>query len=75
MQWELVVILVIAIPVILFPAAYVWYINIGGLIELLKEERVKRAITARKFSPLKKGKRELEYEKALAKKIQKYPWQ
>jgi hypothetical protein len=74
MQWELIVILVIAIPVILFPAAYVWYINIGGLIELLKEERVKRAIMAWRFNPLKKAKRELEYEKALAKKIQKYPW-
>ncbi|MGD9118540.1 MAG: hypothetical protein PVJ08_07420 [Dehalococcoidia bacterium] len=74
MQWELIVILVIAIPVILFPAAYVWYINIGGLIELLKEERVKRAIMAWKLNPLKKAKRKLEYEKALTKKLQKYPW-
>ena len=30
MQWELVVALVIAIPVILFPAVFVWYLNIGG---------------------------------------------
>ena len=67
MQWELVVILVIAIPVILFPAAYVWYINIGGLALLFKEAREKRAIR-------KKDKQELEYEKALTETVKKYPW-
>ena len=67
MQWELVVILVIAIPVILFPAAYVWYINIGGLALLFKEAREKRAIR-------KKTKQELEYEKALTETVKKYPW-
>jgi len=67
MQWELVVILVIAIPVILFPAAYVWYINIGGLALLFKEAREKRAIR-------KKSKQELEYEKALIETVKKYPW-
>ena len=67
MQWELVVILVIAIPVILFHAAYVWYINIGGLALLFKEAREKRAIR-------KKSKQELEYEKALIETVKKYPW-
>ena len=42
MQWELVVALVIAIPIILFPAAYVWYLNIGGIYALVKEARAKR---------------------------------
>jgi len=67
MQWELIVILIIAIPVILFPAAYVWYINIGGLANIFKEAREKRAIR-------KKTKQEVEYEKALTETIQKYPW-
>ena len=39
MQWEVVVALVIAIPIILFPAAFVWYLNIGGLIQALREAR------------------------------------
>ena len=39
MQWELVVALVIAIPVILFPAAFVWYLNVGGLIQAVREAR------------------------------------
>ena len=42
MQWELIVALVIAIPVILFPAAFVWYLNIGGMVAAVREARAKR---------------------------------
>ena len=28
-----IVALAVAIPVILFPAAYVWYLNVGGLLK------------------------------------------
>ena len=44
MQWELVVALVIAIPVILFPAAYVWYLNIGGVYAAIREARQRRIV-------------------------------
>ena len=44
MQWELVVALVVAIPIILFPAAFVWYLNISGIYAAIKEVRVRRAI-------------------------------
>lgn len=64
MNWELIVILVIAIPVILFPAAYIWYINIGGLIMMYKGAREKRAVRDGK-----KNKKELEYEKALTETL------
>ncbi len=42
MQWEFIVALVIAIPIILFPAAYVWYLNIGGIYTTVKELRARR---------------------------------
>ncbi|MFC1967650.1 hypothetical protein ACFLV2_03340 [Chloroflexota bacterium] len=42
MQWELVVALVVAIPIILFPAAYVWYLNIGGIVAAIKDARAAR---------------------------------
>ena len=42
MQWELIVALVIAIPIILFPAAFVWYLNIGGIYAAVKEARARR---------------------------------
>ena len=44
MQWELVVALVIVIPIILFPAAFVWYLNIGGIYAAIKEARQARTV-------------------------------
>ena len=46
MQWELVIALIIAIPIILFPAAYVWYINVGGVYTAIREARAKRLARA-----------------------------
>jgi len=42
MQWELVAALVLAIPVILFPVAFVWYINIGGIVHAVREAKAAR---------------------------------
>lgn len=43
MQWELLVALAIGIPIILFPAAFMWYVNIGGITAAIKE-KVNRAV-------------------------------
>lgn len=74
MQWELIIALIIAIPAILFPAAYVWYINFGGLAALLKEAREKRVVRKAKQGPGKGDRREPEYQKALSEKPEKYTW-
>ena len=42
MQWEFIVALVIAIPIILFPVAFIWYLNIGGIYTAIKEARERR---------------------------------
>ena len=42
MEPGLIIGLVIAIPVILFPAAFVWYMNIGGIAQALREARTAR---------------------------------
>lgn len=44
MQWEFIVALVIAVPIILIPVVYVWYINIGGIVAAIKDSRVARAV-------------------------------
>ena len=49
MQWEFIVALVVGIPIILFPAAFVWYLNIGGIYALIKEKRA-RLITRKKVA-------------------------
>ena len=42
MEWQFVVALIIAIPVILFPAAFVWYLNNVDLYAAIKRAREKR---------------------------------
>ncbi len=42
MTTQLVVALAIAIPVILFPAAFIWYLNIGGVVAAVREARTKK---------------------------------
>lgn len=43
MQWEFIVALVIGIPIILFPAAFVWYLNVGGIVSVVKQARERQA--------------------------------
>jgi hypothetical protein len=42
MHLEILIALIIAVPVILFPAAYLWYMDIGGMYTSYKEARAKR---------------------------------
>ncbi len=43
MQWEFIVALVLAIPIVLFPVAFVWYLNLGGIYRATQLARRKRA--------------------------------
>jgi hypothetical protein len=43
MEWYVILVLVLGIPIILFPAAYVWYLNVGGIYSAIKEAREKKA--------------------------------
>ena len=56
MHWEFIVALIIAVPVILFPAALIWHMNIRGLFDGLKrnsqqaeQERNKRDMLVQNF--------------------------
>ena len=43
MEWQFIIALLVAIPIILFPVAFVWYLNIGGIVSAIKQAREKRA--------------------------------
>ena len=47
MEWQIIVALVVAIPVILFPVAFVWFLNIGGIYKAIKEARARRVARTR----------------------------
>lgn len=44
MEGTVVLAMAIAIPVIVFPAAFIWYLNIGGLTKAYKEQKMAREI-------------------------------
>jgi hypothetical protein len=48
MEWQFIVALVVAIPIILFPAAFVWYLNIGGIFHRVHEAAEEKAASAEK---------------------------
>jgi hypothetical protein len=42
MHLEILIALIIAVPVILFPAAYLWYMDIGGMYTSYKQAKERR---------------------------------
>ncbi len=42
MEWQVIVALVVAIPILLIPVALIWYINIGGIMLVVKEAKERR---------------------------------
>ena len=45
MEWEFILALVVMVPVILLPVAFVWYLNLGGILAAVR--RVRAAEKAR----------------------------
>jgi hypothetical protein len=46
MEWQFIVALVVMIPIVLLPVAFVWYLNLGGIYAAVREARRKRATHA-----------------------------
>ena len=44
MEWQIVIAFIIAVPIILFPVAFIWYLNMGGIYAAVKEARARRAV-------------------------------
>ena len=50
MEWQVVLALVLAVPVILLPVSFVWYLNAGGFMAAIKEAQKKREASKRRES-------------------------
>ncbi len=44
MEAGFIIALVLGIPIVLFPVALVWYLNVGGILAAVRERRAKRAV-------------------------------
>lgn len=43
MEWQFIVALILAVPIILVPVALVWYLNVGGIYTTVAEARKRKA--------------------------------
>lgn len=43
MDWQVILALVLAIPVLLIPVALIWYLNVGGTVAAIREARRAKA--------------------------------
>ena len=48
MDWQIIIALVIAIPILLFPVVFVWYLNFDSVIAALRNWRKARRASRRR---------------------------
>jgi hypothetical protein len=41
MEWQIILVIVLAVPLILLPVAFVWYLNIAGIASAYKGRETK----------------------------------
>jgi hypothetical protein len=58
MEWQFIVALIVAIPIILFPAAFIWYLNIGGMYVAIKEALKRQCALQERLKGLAQGEHE-----------------
>lgn len=44
MEWYAILAIILAIPVILIPIAFIWYINVSGIYTVTRETMKRRAV-------------------------------
>ena len=49
MDWQIILAVVVAIPVILVPAVLVWYLNVSGTFTVIRETRKRRIAREKKM--------------------------
>ena len=47
MEWQLILALVIGIPIILLPVMLIWYVNVSGLYQVMRDARQRQKRRAR----------------------------
>jgi hypothetical protein len=43
MEWQFILALIIVVPIILFPALFVWYLNVAGVLAVVRDKMRRRA--------------------------------
>lgn len=52
MEWWVILVILLAIPVILSPVAFIWYLNVSGLYTVIRESQKRRVARKRRIREL-----------------------
>lgn len=55
MEWQLIVALVVGVPFILLPVAFVWYLDVGGLYKVIRGTKAKEVARVKETKALTEG--------------------
>jgi len=53
MEWQVILAIVLAVPVILIPALLIWYINASGIYTVIRETQKRRAARKKRIEALR----------------------
>ncbi len=53
MEWYVILAIVLAIPVILIPAVFAWYLNVSGIYTVIRETQKRRAARRKRATEAK----------------------
>ncbi len=56
MEWQLILALILAIPVILIPVAFVWFLTVSGIYTVIREMRKKRIAREKRMRAIVEAK-------------------
>lgn len=48
MEWPIIIAIVVGVMVIIFPAALIWFINVSGILTVIRETRKRKAALKKK---------------------------
>ena len=46
MEWQFILALIVIVPIILFPALFIWYLNVAGVLAVVRD-RMRRRVEAK----------------------------
>ena len=53
MAWWMILIIIVAVPLVLFPAVFIWYMNVSGLYTVIRETQKRRVARKRRVRELR----------------------
>jgi len=53
MEWYVILAIILAIPVVLVPAAFVWYLNASGIYTVIRETQKRQAARKKRMKELR----------------------